>query len=115
MTREEAVELFNSEIKNFKRLDYSPKEAVQEYIDAMEMAIKALEREPKWIPVSERLPEEGKDVLTQAIFKDDIKMCVSSRVDYNYWTGWRTRYINIVAWMPLPEPYKAESEVEKCR
>jgi len=59
-----------------------------------------------WIPCSERLPKEGKVVLTQAKFKDDVKMAVSSRIDYNYWTGWGTRDINIIAWMPLPEPYR---------
>jgi len=62
--------------------------------------------EQRWIPVSERLPEEGEVVLTQAKFKDDMKMAVSSRIDYNYWTGWGTRDINIIAWMPLPEPYQ---------
>lgn len=62
--------------------------------------------EQRWIPCSERLPEEGEVVLTQAKFKDDVKMAVSSRIDYNYWTTWGTRDINIVAWMPLPEPYK---------
>ena len=62
--------------------------------------------EQRWIPVSERLPEEGEVVLTQAKFKDDMKMAVSSRIDYNYWTTWGTRDINIIAWMPLPEPYQ---------
>ena len=60
----------------------------------------------RWIPVSERLPEEGEVVLTQAKFKDDVKMAVSSRIDYNYWTAWGTRDINIIAWLPLPEPYQ---------
>lgn len=63
-----------------------------------------------WIPCRERLPEEGKVVLTQAKFKDDVKMAVSSRIDYNYWTTWGTRDINIIAWMPLPEPYKGEQK-----
>ena len=69
-----------------------------------------IQSEQRWIPVSERLPEEGKVVLTQAKFKDDVKMAVSSRIDYNYWTTWGTRDINIIAWIPLPEPYKGEQE-----
>ena len=64
----------------------------------------------RWVPCSERLPEEGEVVLTQAKFKDDVKMAVSSRIDYNYWTTWGTRDINIIAWMPLPEPYKGEQK-----
>ena len=71
---------------------------------------KAIERvpsaQPGWIQCSERLPEEGEVVLTQAKFKDDMKMAVSSRIDYNYWTGWGTRDINIIAWMPLPKPWE---------
>ena len=73
--------------------------------------------EQQWIPVSARLPEEGEVVLTQAKFKDDVKMAVSSRIDYNYWTTWGTRDINIIAWMPLPEPYcRIDSRAEGlCR
>ena len=82
--------------------------ATEEGREAAE-ALKAQE----WIPCSERLPEEGEVVLTQAKFRDDIKMAVGARQDYNYWTGWGTREINILAWMPLPEPYKAESEDKK--
>jgi len=80
---------------------------------ALDMAINALncsEIPNNWIPCSEKLPEEGEVVLTQAKFKDDMKMVVSSRIDYNYWTGWGTRDINIIAWMPLPEPYKGEQK-----
>ena len=73
-------------------------------------ARKALENIPHWIPVSERLPEEHEVVLTQAQFKDDVKMAVSSRVDFNYWTGWGTRDINVVAWMPLPEPWRGDAD-----
>ena len=79
---------------------------IREVLGAMPSA----QPEQQWIPVSERLPEEGKVVLTQAKFKDDVKMAVSSRIDYNYWTTWGTRDINIIAWMPLPEPYKGEQK-----
>lgn len=78
-------------------------------IVAVQKAFDSLEKQ-RWIPVSERLPEEGEVVLTQAKFKDDVKMAVSSRIDYNYWTGWGTRDINIIAWMPLPEPARLEND-----
>ena len=64
--------------------------------------------EPKWIPCSERLPEEGLDVL--ACFysgEGNYKMLVSCRSDYNYWSG-VGRTADMVAWMPLPSPYKGE-------
>jgi hypothetical protein len=77
--------------------------------EAEEMAIQALEQ-TQWIPVSERLPEEGVDVL--ACFytgEGNYKMMVSRRSDHNYWNG-VGRTSDMVAWMPLPEPYR---EVEK--
>ena len=86
-----------------------------EYRDVAEKMLNKVpsaQPEPHWIPCSERLPEEGEVVLTQAKFKDDMKMAVSSRIDYNYWTGWGTRDINIIAWMPLPKPYKEHDDAD---
>lgn len=70
-------------------------------------------QEPKWIPCSERLPEEGKDVL--ACFytgEGNYKMMVSRRSDYNYWSG-VGRTADMVAWMPLPAPYKPQESEDK--
>ena len=81
----------------------------------MMMAIKALEQESKWIPVSERLPEENKQVLIQyrTRYRDDVNLFdVTSRADYNYWQG-IGRDIDVIAWMPLPKPYSAEMESEE--
>ena len=58
-----------------------------------------------WIPVSERLPKWGEEVLT---IDNDENYEINHIMDdeRNEWF-----YDNdIVAWMPLPEPYKAESE-----
>ena len=83
-----------------------------EFYGAMQVLdeLPSVQPEQRWIPCSERLPEEGEVVLTQAKFKDDVKMAVSSRIDYNYWTTWGTRDINIIAWMPLPEPARLEND-----
>lgn len=90
--------------------------------EALYMAIKALKQEPKWIPASERLPEERDWYL--AVFKEkdtgyQLIPRVSEYIGENKWRiideeAFVTNYIDIlkcVAWMPLPEPYKTESEV----
>ena len=78
----------------------------------------------KWIPVNERLPEERDWYL--AVFKEsDTGFQLIPRVaDYigmgeNKWQlideGMASEYrdlLECIAWMPLPEPYKAESEEE---
>ena len=61
----------------------------------------------KWIPVSERLPEEQGWYLVTIKSGDNYYLDTDI---YNtlYKNGFRTQ--NVIAWMPLPEPYKSESE-----
>ena len=66
-------------------------------------AIKALEQEPRWIPVSERLPEEG--IYLVCTDKGYI-----ATIMYDRSMKWLLR-AKIIAWMPLPQPYKAVGEV----
>ena len=121
MTREEALKI----------LDTIP--TISEQVDALEMAIKALEQEPKWIPVWERLPEKRGDYLVtqKATFTDYVYISVIGYalnlydVDeydfadkkrpgwYEYDSEWGYRELDdVIAWMPLVEPYMAESEVQ---
>ena len=78
------------------------------------------ETEQGWIPCSERLPEEdhwlggsGKQ------FSDNVLVSIYNSDDEDEWVDvsqtidgeWRTelpRHCKIVAWMPLPEPYREE-------
>lgn len=71
------------------------------------------ELKPKWVPVSERLPEDEIDVLI-CNANGDIEI---SRGSYStelknefiwYTSGWR--FGKVIAWMPLPESYKVGSE-----
>ena len=76
-----------------------------------------------WIPVSERLPEEDENVLVTVNFKglEHIKPClyveVSSHID-GHWSSYSDEYKvskdrhEVIAWMPLPKPYKEERRAE---
>lgn len=62
----------------------------------------------RWIPVDERLPDDEIDVLV-CNKQGDIELCCGSKsteVGTFIWytSGWR--FGEVVAWMPLPEPYK---------
>jgi len=69
--------------------------------------------EPKWIPCSERLPEEnGKSYLTYQC-GDDIRYGWCQVLPYedgwNCYGDYRDNEINsVVAWMPLPPAYEGE-------
>ncbi len=66
--------------------------------------------EQRWIPCSERLPEEGCDVL---VCEKNYRNIYTAYYDSAY--GWITfdlckdecfwTHLDIIAWMPLPEPY----------
>lgn len=67
--------------------------------------------EQRWIPVTERLPEEETDVLV-CNANGEIQISSGSysteMKDYFIWytTGWR--FGKVIAWMPLPKPYKKD-------
>lgn len=113
MTREEAIIYL-------KRADVTVgREPKTKTAEALEMAIEALEQEPRWIPVSERLPEpvnvgalwKRKVLITGYLSFDDKKeRFVATEYIDNVISKKDVNDVHVVAWMPLPEPYKAESE-----
>jgi len=69
-----------------------------------------MDNQEQWIPIEERLPEKGQQVLVS---------CDSGYVTYDYYDSllpygvkdkWFTSFYNseekVIAWMPLPKPYK---------
>lgn len=115
---------------------------LQGYLEFNQLAewlkeLKQLREQTRWIPVSERLPEELEPVNVTWVnhnpesYYADIKdkPFTATGVYFNgQWYWWSTlctdilaayshNYddfidddVEIIAWQPLPEPYKAESE-----
>ena len=77
----------------------------EETVDAIGMGIHAL-KETQWIPCSERLPEDNTDVI--------VCFYSGTVTEMRYWGNGIFQGIyehttkSIVAWMPLPKPYKGE-------
>ena len=101
MTNKKAIELLDSIIPN-----PDVKIAIQTelYMQAIDLAIKALEAQG-WIPVSERLPDKMGSYIT-TINCGKYGFATGQRYFFNDEIGWNDK--DVIAWMPLPEPYKKE-------
>lgn len=69
------------------------------------------ENKGEWIPVTERLPEEHKEVLTCSLGGFIEIQSIELSIELNYWEnqhGDLSDIDEVIAWMPLPEPYEAE-------
>ena len=85
------------------------------FADVLEKALLVLpSAQPQWIPVTERLPEEYKDVLCYyEYFRYGDYNCMFRTIDRGYYGNGRWggeagqgHKNKVLAWMPLPEPYK---------
>lgn len=68
-------------------------------------------KQSRWIPVSKRLPESGKEVLVWYEYWSDKRESMVQTFGISfYWNTWCGDVMGIkarcIAWMPLPEPYK---------
>ena len=103
-----------------KAVQYATK--LDEYHDLGGFEVcKAAVESTRWIPVSERMPEDEKEVL---VWFEYFQYGYYNRLYQTYglgyaengeWShfvngtsGWKD--LNIIAWMPLPEPYHIEEE-----
>lgn len=73
--------------------------------------------DPHWIPCSERLPHGScSDLVNVSIHDDsgdtpfDYTSCGWVTTDGEYWIVDNEINNHVIAWMPLPKPYRGESE-----
>lgn len=103
MTREEAIDVLK---RNY------PSDCFEELCEAVEIAIQALSAQPeqRWVPVTERLPENDDwQIITV------LDECGDTYSDFGWylkaakcWTIYAEQIANVIAWMPLPKPYRGE-------
>ena len=72
----------------------------------------------RWIPVSERLPDSRNKILhdMNLVTLEDGEVCLGVYRDqeHEWWTrrqqgeAWYTNKRDVIAWQPLPAPYKGE-------
>ena len=75
----------------------------EETVEAIEMGIHAL-KETQWIPCSERLPENAMNVIAQFSSGTVTELRYAGNGIFEGIYEYSTKVI--IAWMPLPTPYK---------
>ena len=111
--------------------DYISREAAIEFIDAGHLVsgneprwsdnevVNFLKSRPaadvveqKWIPCSERLPEKNSEYLVTKVdnITDDLLLDIAYYGDWIQNNNGFYKADEVIAWMPLPEPYKGEQE-----
>lgn len=103
-----------------------PIEHEKSVLKAVELYYKTLidciNKQPKigeWIPCSERLPEEpnlGTDIGVEYVVKEylvtiaDVEesTTLSYLGDGDWYSSESDTYFNVIAWQPLPEPYRED-------
>lgn len=108
MTKEEAVRYLGAAKLMLMGPDNQP---ISDLYYALCMAIEALNAQ-QWIPVTERLPKPVAPSQRREWFITSNKYGGVTVNSYEFEAspfeeGWQTN-MPILAWMPLPEPYKGE-------
>lgn len=109
----------NDEAKIRRAYELNPHSTTTDFEDTLVSVFDAIDAQPtievpKWIPCSERLPSENVEVL---VCDKDGTMEVCDREYFDRGRGilWTDKngeecWLDVVAWMPLPEPWKGADD-----
>ena len=121
ISRQAAIEAIDILKRNY------PSSCFEELCKAVDIAIKALSAQPEndWIPISERLPEaNGRYLVTRGlnacgslwnrIYIANYSDLMGIKSVRGWWRGNVgksdfERLNDVLAWMPLPEPYREDN------
>lgn len=106
---EEAIS--RKSLKEWLDLNFSFGSALEklEFFKRLDKELPSIQPKQRWIPVSENLPEPPIKGVERYITTIE-----SGKVEIRYFSpsfGWNND--DVIAWMPMAEPYETESENEK--
>lgn len=93
---------------------YGGETGIRQSAEMNDSLVRLLQERYRWIPVTERLPQDHERVL---VVNDDGKMMVAQRAEDDWWhyycaydvdRWWTGENGEVAHWMPLPEPPKEE-------
>ena len=116
MTREEAIAQLkmDRDLANFNPMtgeEEPMNEDCRKSVEALDMAIKALEQQ-RWIPVNKELPKKDGEYLVTVGGEATFTDVDTAWFYYGHWIHQFGCTVKVIAWMPLPEPYREERTEE---
>lgn len=106
------LEQYKTEMENKSQYKHGLPGSALDIVNTLLNDLEQDEKENGWIPVSERLPEKNKDVIATVKYSGFMGMYgrwlkTAFIDDYGEWNG-ECIGGEVIAWMPLPEPYKED-------
>ena len=104
----DAIEQLSADLERSKEWEGFWKEQAEEAKGKLQQYALAVANKPRWIPVTERLPEGRIQVLVcSGFFAPFTEVAFFDGMWYSAWDG-ETEIEAVTHWMPLPEPPKEE-------
>ena len=103
--KDRLIQLKN-EVENTGNGAYFSKNNISKIVELLLTDLEQDEKENGWIPVSERLPEDGTNVIASFSSGTVTELRYVANGIFHGIYEYSTKVI--VAWRPLPEPYKED-------